>query len=622
MVISRRGLIKALAPLGLLPGFRLVATSIAHADEPGWRHGLSLFGDVKYAPDFAHFDYVDPAAPRGGRVRLFAVGTFDSLNPFTFKGNAAGLVSSTVDSLTKDANDEPSSQYGLIAEAMKYPEDHSSVTYRLRPDARFHDGKPITPDDVIWSMTNLKLANPESAFYYKNIAKAEQTGEREVTFFFSAKGNRELPQITGQLQVLPRHWWEGTDAKGRKRDLDATTLEVPLASGAYRISEVKTGTSITARRVDDYWAARLPVNVGQNNFDEMSVIYFRDETVALEAFKSDQYDYRNENSSKNWATAYNFPALERGDVVREKIALKNVEGMQAFAFNIRRDKFKDRRVRLAFNYAFDFEWSNANLFYGQYERSASYFNNSELAATGLPGPDELKLLEPLRGKVPDEVFTETYTNPVNKTPLDRRKNLRMALKLLGEAGWKLGPDRKLVNAGGEAMQVEFLLVSPLFERIVLPYVDQLKLIGIQSVVRTVDDAQYQRRRQNFDYDIIVANWGQSLSPGNEQRNFWGSAAADRPGSFNFVGIKDAAIDTLIDDVIFSKSRAGLIAACRALDRVLLWNDFVVPMWYIPYQRIAHWDRFGRPANLPDYAVGFPDIWWWDAAKAARIKAGQ
>ena len=388
MVISRRGLIKALAPLGLLPGFRLVATSIAHADEPGWRHGLSLFGDVKYAPDFPHFDYVDPAAPRGGRVRLFAVGTFDSLNPFTFKGNAAGLVSSTVDSLTKSASDEPSSQYGLVAEAMKYPDDHSSVTYRLNPAARFHDGQPITPDDVIWSMTNLKLANPESAFYYKNIAKAEQTGEREVTFFFSVKGNRELPQITGQLQVLPRHWWEGSDAKGRKRNLDATTLEVPLASGAYRISEVKTGTSITARRLDDYWAARLPVNVGQNNFDEISVVYFRDVTVALEAFKSDQYDYRNENSSKNWATAYNFPAIERGDVVREKIALKNVEGMQAFAFNIRRDKFKDKRVRLAFNYAFDFEWSNANLFYGQYERSASYFNNSELAASGLPGPDE------------------------------------------------------------------------------------------------------------------------------------------------------------------------------------------------------------------------------------------
>ena len=407
MVISRRGLIKALAPLGLLPGFRLVATSIAHADEPGWRHGLSLFGDVKYASDFPHFDYVDPAAPRGGRVRLFAVGTFDSLNPFTFKGNAAGLVSSTVDSLTKSASDEPSSQYGLIAEAMKYPDDHSSVTYRLRPAARFHDGQPITPDDVIWSMTNLKLANPESAFYYKNVAKAEQTGEREVTFVFSVKGNRELPQITGQLQVLPRHWWEGSDDKGRKRNLDdnharstAGVGRLPASARSRPAPRSAPGASTTTG------PPRLPVNVGQNNFDEISVVYFRDETVALEAFKSDQYDYRNENSSKNWATAYNFPAIERGDVVREEIALKNVEGMQAFAFNIRRDKFKDKRVRLAFNYAFDFEWSNANLFYGQYERSASYFNNSELAATGLPGPDELELLEPLRGKIPDEVFTD------------------------------------------------------------------------------------------------------------------------------------------------------------------------------------------------------------------------
>ena len=622
MVITRRGLIKTFASLSLLPASRIVAASIAHADERAWRHGLSLFGAVKYPADFPHFDYVNPDAPKAGRAKLFTIGTFDSLNPFTYKGDSAGLVASTLDSLTKDARDEPSSQYGLIAEAMKYPDDHSSVTYRLRADARFHDGTPITTDDVIWSMNQLKLANPQSAFYYKNVERAEQTAEREVTFFFSVKGNRELPQITGQLQVLPRHYWEATDAKGRKRDLNETTLEIPLGSGAYKISKVETGKAISARLIDNYWAARLPVNVGQNNFEEIAVLYFRDETVALEAFKSDQYDYRNENSSKNWATAYDFPAVKRGDVLKEDIANKNVQGMQAFAFNTRRDKFKDRRVRLAFNYAFDFEWSNANLFYGQYKRSASYFNNSELAATGLPGPDELKLLDPLRGKLPDEVFTKVYTNPVNATPQDKRKNLRMALKLMGEAGWKLGPQRKLINASGEAFQVEFLLVSPLFERIVLPYVDQLKLIGIQSTVRTVDDAQYERRRQSFDFDIIVANWGQSLSPGNEQRNFWGSETADRAGSFNFVGIKDPAIDQLIDDVIFSKSRAELVAACRALDRVLLWNEFVVPMWYLPYQRIAHWDRFGRPDKLPDYSVGFPDIWWWDAAKAARIKAGQ
>ena len=622
MVFSRRGLIQAFASLGLIPGLRVIAASLAHADEPAWRHGLSLFGDVRYPADFPHFDYVNPDAPRGGRVRLFTVGTFDSLNPFTFKGNPAFLVASTVDSLVKSASDEPSSEYGLIAEAMRYPEDFSSVTYRLRPEARFHDGSPITPNDVIWSMTRLKLANPQSAFYYKNIERAEQTGEREVTFVFSLKGNRELPQITGQLQVLPRRWWEGKDDRGRQRDLNETMLEIPLGSGAYQIAEVKPGVSITARRLDDYWGARLPVNIGHNNFDALSVIYFRDETVALEAFKSDQYDYRAENSSKNWATAYDFPAVTRGDVVREEITLKNVEGMQCFAFNTRRDKFKDRRVRLAFNYAFDFEWSNANLFYGQYKRSASYFSNSELAATGLPGPDELALLEPLRSRIPDEVFTTPYANPVNAAPQDRRSNLRMALNLLGEAGWSIGPDRKLANASGEALEVEFLLVSPLFERIVLPYAEQLKLIGIQSLVRTVDDAQYERRRQNFDYDIIVASWGQSLSPGNEQRNYWGSEAADRPGSFNFVGIRDAAIDQLIEAVIFARSRAGLIAATRALDRVLLWNQFVVPMWHIPYERIARWDRFARPPKLPDYAVGFPDIWWWDEARAARIKAGQ
>ncbi len=326
MVITRRGLIKTFASLSLLPASRVVAASIAHADERAWRHGLSLFGAVKYPADFPHFDYVNPDAPKGGRARLFTIGTFDSLNPFTYKGDSAGLVASTLDSLTKDARDEPSSQYGLIAEAMKYPDDHSSVTYRLRADARFHDGTPITTDDVIWSMNQLKLANPQSAFYYKNVERAEQTAEREVTFFFSVKGNRELPQITGQLQVLPRHYWEATDAKGRKRDLNETTLEIPLGSAAYKISKVETGKAISARLIDNYWAARLPVNVGQNNFEEIAVLYFRDETVALEAFKSDQYDYRNENSSKNWATAYDFPAVKRGDVLKEDIAQQERPG--------------------------------------------------------------------------------------------------------------------------------------------------------------------------------------------------------------------------------------------------------------------------------------------------------
>jgi microcin C transport system substrate-binding protein len=622
MVFTRRRLVKALGALSLVPGLRIVAASIAHAEEPAWRHGLSLLGDVKYPPDFPHFDYVNPQAPKGGRVRLFATGTFDSLNPFTYKGNPAGLVRTTVDSLTKAAVDEPSSEYGLVAEAVRHPDDHAWVAYRLRPDARFHDGSPITPDDVVWSMTSLKLANPQSAFYYKNVEKAEQTGEREVTFVFAVKGNRELPYIVGQLQVLPRRWWEGKDDKGRQRNLNETTLEAPLGSGAYRIGEMKPGVSISARRVPDYWGANLPVNVGQDNFEEITVVYFRDDTVALEAFKSDQYDYRAENISKNWATAYNFPAVKRGDVVREEIPLKNVEGMQAFVFNLRRDKFKDRRVRLAFNYAFDFEWSNVNLFYGQYRRSNSYFSNSELAAADLPGPEELALLEPLRGEIPEDVFTTPYTNPVNATPQDRRKNLRTALQLLGEAGWTTGPDGKLANAKGEVFEVEFLLNSPTWERIVLPYIEQLKLLGVQSLVRSVDDAQYERRRQNFDYDIIVDGWGQSLSPGNEQREFWGSEAADRPGSSNFLGLKDAAVDRLVDAVIFAKSRAELIAATRALDRVLLWNHFVVPMWHIPYERVARWDRFGRPEKLPDYSVGFPDIWWFDEAKAARIKAGQ
>ena len=619
MILSRRTLLRlaALAPMAKIAGVQ-----IAHAEDREFRHALTLFDDIKYGPDFKHFDYVNPDAPKGGRVRFGVVGSFDSLNPYSFKGDVGAAVVN--ETLLSSSLDEPSTEYGLVANAVWHPGDRSMVVYRLRPEARFHDGAPMTVDDVIWSMEALRDSHPFYNSYYKNIAKAEQTGEHEVSFTFSQAGNRELPLITGQLPVLPKHWWTGKDANGKARNIAETTLEAPLGSGAYKAVEVKPGASIRMQRVADYWGKDLPVSVGTDNFDEVEYIYFRDANVAFEAFKGDQYDWRLENSSKMWATGYDFPALKDGRVVREEIETRSVQGMQAWALNIRRAKFQDTRVRRALNLAFDFEWSNTNLFYGQYTRARSFFNNSELEAKGLPSPEELALLEPLRDKIPAEVFTTEFTNPVNDTPQNRRKNLRAAAKLLDEAGWKITQDggrSVLKNDKGEALEVSLLLDSPLFERVALPYQQQLELLGIGVKVQTVDSAQYERQTQTFDYDIIVGSWGQSLSPGNEQRDFWGSEAAAKNGSRNYIGIKDAAIDKLVDAVIFAKDRKGLITACRALDRVLMWNQFVVPMWFIGYDRTARWNRFGRPDKLPAYSNGFPGIWWWDEAKAKKTGTG-
>ncbi len=619
MRITRRNLLKTASAVAGASSFKLFGVDAAAASTD-WQHGLSLFGDVKYPADFKRFDYVNPDAPKGGRVRLFGIGTFDSLNPYTFKGVSGLLSGWPFESLTTASLDEPSTAYGLIAEAMKHPDDFSQVSFRLRPEARFHDGSPVTADDVIWTMEAIKQAHPQFAFYYQNVTRAEQTGAREVTFLFSEKGNRELPHITGQLPVLSKAWWTGKAADGAARDIKATTLEHPLGSGPYKIAEVKPGRSMTVKRVADYWGDTLAVNVGRNNFDTITATYFRDQTVAFEAFKGDQYDWRNENSSKVWATGYDFPAVKTGGVVLDKIDVKTPQGMQCYAFNLRRALFKDARVRRAFNYAFDFEWSNDNLFYGQYKRTNSYFDNSELAATGLPQGIELDILNQVRDEVPAEVFTSEFTNPIAGNPQAQRGNLREAAKLLRAAGWKPGKDRILVNADGQPFKVEFLLYSPLFERITLPYIEQLQRLGIKAKVRTVDASQYERRVQNFDYDIIVGSWGQSLSPGNEQRNYWGSAAVNRPGSRNLVGISDPAVDKLIDRIIYAKSREELVAATRALDRVLMWNHFVVPMWHIPYERIARWDRFGRPETLPPYSDGFPTIWWWDEARAEKVKS--
>jgi microcin C transport system substrate-binding protein len=620
VLLTRRSLCQAFA-IAALTGRELTPV-IAAAQEPErmWRHGLSLFGNVKYPAGFAHFDYVNPSAPKGGTVRQVALGTFDNFNLVIagVKGALASGVGLIYDTLTTGALDEVSTEYGLLAEAASYPADYSSVTYRLRREARWHDGKAVTPEDVIFSLDTLKKNHPQYAAYYRHVVKAEKTGEHDVTFTFDGPGNRELPQIVGQLFILPKHWWEGTDASGKKRDPGATTLEKPLGSGAYRIKTFEPGRSIVYERVKDYWGRDVNVNVGRHNFDELRYDYFRDSTVALEAFKGDQVDWRTENSAKNWATAYDFPAVKEKRVVLEEFPIRSSGTMQAFAFNTRRDKFKDPRVRRAFNYAFDFEEMNKQIFYGQYQRISSYFQGTELASSGTPSGIELEILDSVRDKVPAEVFTTPYSNPVGGSPEKVRANLREALRLLREAGYEVRKTR-LVNAKtGEPLSVEFLAEDPSLERVVLFYKPSLERVGITVNVRTIDSAQYENRLRNWDFDVIIASWPESLSPGNEQRGFWGSRAADLPGSQNYVGIKNPAVDALIERVIFAKSREELVAATHALDRVLLWNFYVVPQWTYPNVRTARWDRFGHPETMPEYgASAFPTIWWWDAARAAK-----
>jgi microcin C transport system substrate-binding protein len=629
LAITRRhllqsGAIAAIAPtLGIAAGFPAVEPVHAQtgSSEPVWRHGLSLFGDVKYPVDFKRFDYVNPDAPKGGVARQILIGTFDNFNVTVagVKGSIASAVGLIYESLMTPSLDEVSTEYGALAEAVSHPEDFSSATYRLRAEAKWHDGKPVTADDVIFSLDAFKKYHPQYSAYYRHVVKAEKNGDREIKFTFDAPGNRELPQIVGQLTVLPKHWWEGSDSEGRKRDISATTLEKPLGSGAYRIKEFVAGRSVSLERVKDYWGRDFSANVGRNNFDELRYEYFRDSTVAIEAFKGDQVDWRTENSAKSWATAYNFPAVTEKRVLLEEFPNRSSGIMQAFALNIRRDKFKDPRVRHALNFAFDFEEMNKQIFFDQYKRISSYFDGTELASSGLPLGRELEILETVRAEVPAEVFTTAYSNPVGGSPEAVRENLREGLRLLKEAGYEVR-ERKLVDSRtGTQFALELLVEDPSFERVMLFLKPSLERLGIAVSVRTIDPTQYENRLRSWDFDVVVASWPESLSPGNEQREFWGSQSADMPGSRNIIGIKNPAIDKLIERVIFTKDRDDLVAATRALDRVLLWNHYVVPQWNYPKIRTARWDRFGRPAELPKYGLsGFPAIWWFDADRAARI----
>ncbi len=584
------------------------------ADEtPQPAHGASMYGDLKYGPDFTHFDYANPDAPKGGTLTLPAVGSFDNLNQFILKGNNADGLGLLFDTLTAGSLDEPFSEYGLIAQSIEIPPDRSWVIFTLRPEARWQDGTPITVDDVIWTVDTLKTkGHPFYRAYYANIVKAEQVGEHQVKMIFDGKMNRELPLIAGQMPVLPKHYYE-------KVEFDKTTLTPPLGSGPYRIKRVDPGRTIVYERDPNYWGAGLPVNLGRNNFDQVRYEYYRDANVALEAFKAGNYDIQIENNSKDWATAYTGPPFDKKLIVREEIPNQRGTGMQGFVFNTRRPIFNDPKVRAALAYAFDFEWTNQNLFYGQYQRTESYFSNSELAASGLPGAAELKLLEPYRDQLPPEVFTKEYKAP-STAGSDLRQNLRTALELLQEAGWEVQGGRLVNKASGQPLAFEILLVQPAFERVVGPFVQNLKRLGIQANLRTVDTAQYQNRLDDFDFDMVVGSWGESQSPGNEQRDYWGSQAADTRGSRNLAGIKSPVVDALVDKIIQAPSREDLVTATHALDRVLLWGHYVIPHWHITYDRVAYWNKFSRPKVDPKYGIDL-FAWWIDPVKVAALARG-
>lgn len=586
-------------------------TATAQA-EPEWQHGLAMHGDLKYGSDFTHFDYVNPDAPKGGTIRHAAVGGFDTLNGFIIKGNAAAGLGDIYATLMVSSADEPFSQYGLAAEAVRTPEDRSWVEFRLREGATFHDGEPIKPEDVIWTFEMLTSHGaPFYRFYYSGVDQVRQTGERTVRFDFKEGLNRELPLILGQLPVLPKHYWAD-------REFNKTTLEPPLGSGPYKIADFEPGRDISYQRIEDWWGADLPASKGLNNFGRVEIDYYRDATVIIEAFKAGQFDFRQENSSKDWATAYDVKPVRQGLILKEELPHERTAGMQGFVYNTRRELFKDPRVREALAYAFDFQWSNKTLFYGQYTRTRSYFDNNELEAEGLPSDAELKLLEPLKSELPPRVFTEEYSPPTTEDRGGIRQNLREASRLLKEAGWEVR-GRELVHAEtGREFKFEVLLVSPLFERIVLPFKQNLERLGIDVSVRTVDSAQYQDRVKGFDFDMIVSGWGQSLSPGNEQLDFWGSEAAEHEGSRNLVGIQDPAIDKLIRHVIAAEDRDGLVTAVNALDRALQWGFYVIPNWHAPYDRVVYWDKFGRPDVVP--MMGFQlDAWWIVPDKASRTE---
>lgn len=581
------------------------------AQEPTWQHAIGVLEPPKLPADFKRLPYVNPDAPKQGELRLSAEGTYDNFNPLIDKGNPAASVGLLYDTLLVASEDEIGVSYGLLAEALSYPEDRSSVTFRLRVEAKWADGQPVTPEDVVFSFNSAKANSTVLANYYRHVVSAERTGEREVTFRFDENNNKELPRIVGDFPILPKHWYEAKDAQGNARDIAQGSLEPPLGSGPYKIGAFQPGSTIRYELRDDYWGKDLPINIGQNNFKAISYTYFTDYDVALEAFRAGQIDYRQELSSSRWATRYDFDAVKDGRIKKE--ALRNefrARGvMQAYVPNLRRDTFKDARVREALNYAYDFEDLNKNLAFGGLNRVDSFFWGTDLAAKGLPQGRELEILNGLKDKVPARVFTEPYTNPVNGDPQKVRDNLRKAIALLKEAGWDLKGNRMVNAQTGQPMSFEILLDNPSMERTVLPYVASLKKIGIDARIRTVDSSQYVNRVRSFDFDMVFGVWAQTMNPGNDQLVYWGSQSANQPGSRNLAGIADPAVDALIRLIMSAPNREEQVAAVHALDRVLLANHFVIPMFYSGETRIAYWAKLVRPDPLPEYGIGFPSLWW-------------
>jgi len=574
-------------------------------------HGISIDGKLKYGADFKRFDYTSDRARQGGSLVLHDLGGFDKMNPYTLGGTPpSGLDDFVFETLAIPSWDEPFSEYGLLAKDIDVAADGLSVTYTLNPKAVFSDGTPVTAEDVKFSLDTLRsdAALPFYQSYYLDIESAEILGPRKIVFKFR-QANRELPMIASQMPVFSKKFFQ-------LHPFGEQNLIPPIGSGPYVVDEFEPGKSIRYKKNPKYWGAGLPVRQGIFNFDTITYEYFKDQIVSVEAFKAGEFDFMPINIAKQWARDLQGPKFDDGTLKKEMLPHHNDQGMQGFVFNTRHHIFADRRTRRAIGLAFDFEWTNTTLFFGQYTPSNSYFSNSPLAATGLPQGRELELLQPFKDKLPPEVFTEPLTPVSTAPPNSLRKNLRLAIRLLEEAGWHPGKDGILENAQGEPLTFEILLVSPSFERVMAPYVANLAKIGITATYRTIDPALYTRRLQDFNFDMIVNVFGQSQSPGNEQRNYWSSAAADRKGSLNYAGIKDPVVDTLVNKIIYAHTQEDLTAACKALDRVLWYGYYVVPNWYLAKHRIAYRDIFDRPKTLPLYYSPLQELMtWWMKAKS-------
>jgi microcin C transport system substrate-binding protein len=595
----------------------VLAVLVAGAAQAQPRHGLSVFGELKYGPEFTHFDYVDPRAPKGGKLSLIGPvprDSFDSFNNFILKGDPAQGLDLLFDSLMVRAMDEPDAVYGLVASAAEIAGDGMSVTFTLRPEARFADGSALGAADVCDSFRLLKAHAIETIrITIRDVEACDVVDAATVRYRFAGTRTRDLPTTVAVLPIFAKAYYAA-------HDFTKSTLDFPLGSGPYAISRFKPGEFVAYGRRDDYWAKELPVNRGRYNFDEIRFEYFLERAAGFEALKAGILDLREEYTSRDWATAYDFPALKEGKVKQLTLPDETPSGAQGFFFNLRREAFKDIRVREAFALAFDFEWSNANLFFGLYRRTASFFELSPLKAEGAPTTGELALLEPLRSGLRPEVFAAAQLPPESDGSGQDRRLLRQASQLLDAAGWHV-VDGFRHNAKGEALKAEFLIESPIFERILGPYVRNLRILGIDASIRVVDDAQYQSRIENFDFDIVSSRFAAGLTPGDDLRIFFGSASANAPGSYNLSGVASPAIDALIDRVVEARSREDLNVAGRALDRVLRAEHFWVPNWHKGSFWIAAWDKFGRPAIKPRYDRGIVDTWWYDAKAAAATGQG-